>query len=1216
MPTQREIADGMIQQLRILDPSISAESGTPERMIIETVAQAIAESQVDLNVLDGTFDISSKFGTDLDNMLALLGFGRQTGSKAKGQVTFMRDTAATTPVLIKTGTTVFTPTGGDGNTSVVFRTTADVTLELGATEVIAPIEAIQSGTIGNVAANTITETVGTPVYGITSVTNNYPTTGGTEIESDEELKARFTTAGAFRNLAGTNDQYMSVALSTKSKKANVVGPISRYNEYVQVPALSDQEQNPNASTHDFTTALSSNNNAKHVYDNAPFFIVDDTQTSPFYYEIGSDFVVNIDPLTKNKGDSARNINIIDPTSTNLPTVYQPNVTFKNVYTGSASTKPANAVTPSDILLFEYSYMSNASRNDYDRNILNCVDVYVNNEDVKTASVTIPRPGNDVPTFVFVNDTTSAFHFDNFRRINEPGHRPVIGNVYTPLYNQPALDLPNSINGSFGSFIKGIHYWLVEEITDLYGTVRARNGIEWSSTIKSKTSADPDNGPYTGSYVQDSTVGSTNLVTDIPSSVDVFTTTVATTKTVTNKKTTGTGTTRVATLTIGANHNLNVGDKITVSGVDSTFNLSNQTITSINQSAGTVSYSITTPSGYTNVDTASSGIVTLVTIGNLSTNITPIQVTSTAGFSATGYILIGSEIIQYSSKTSNTFTVSTRAVQGTNLSSISTTGTNVNVLIEVGNSSGLPSSDTVLIDSEQIKYQLPKVGTSTSLIQLLERATNSSYVSSHVAGTLVQILFATVDQSITIEDYQYDDNIMVLQSALESNKQVTTDVLGHRAKVRYFKPDITVMYSKGVNKNFVNESIRVNLNNYFNGIGFGNEVQLSDILQTIHNVPGVDNVRWSNDTLDQTNINYSTDGSSRSRLTETNQYGDPIGSPVLDLVKIGDGTTPTTYNFYIPYLSKFSGTKLDIPTNLFTSTSTTGGSIADNTTYYYCVTAANGNGQTTKSQVVSQTTGTGSGTNTITISWTPVPNATGYIIYRSTSNDFTSSNNAVYRSELIILNNSFPIFVDTDPSATSVAYPPSINTATINDNIDLIAGNFQIQYDNQGPITIEFDDLIIQNYDIGTIYGKGDVVYYNNNYYLSLQDDNLNKDPTTQTWYWSQTSNQVSFLYKLNQNSNIATATNANNFAFSPSFDNQIKITYSNLTDTNKLSILNVNVNDGSSVFNTDFQIGDDELVALPNGVKDADNNLILSSVIKIRTKSQNTWNTPGLGNYE
>ena len=47
MATQQSIAQGMIDQLRALDPAISAEVGTPERMIIDTVAQSIAYAQID-----------------------------------------------------------------------------------------------------------------------------------------------------------------------------------------------------------------------------------------------------------------------------------------------------------------------------------------------------------------------------------------------------------------------------------------------------------------------------------------------------------------------------------------------------------------------------------------------------------------------------------------------------------------------------------------------------------------------------------------------------------------------------------------------------------------------------------------------------------------------------------------------------------------------------------------------------------------------------------------------------------------------------------------------------------------------------------------------------------------------------------------------------------------------------------------------------------------
>jgi hypothetical protein len=56
-------------------------------------------------------------------------------------------------------------------------------------------------------------------------------------------------------------------------------------------------------------------------------------------------------------------------------------------------------------------------------------------------------------------------------------------------------------------------------------------------------------------------------------------------------------------------------------------------------------------------------------GNLSNNsTTPIPVTSTSAFQNSGFLIIGTEIIEYTGKTSNTFTGITRGVKGsTNVS---------------------------------------------------------------------------------------------------------------------------------------------------------------------------------------------------------------------------------------------------------------------------------------------------------------------------------------------------------------------------------------------------------------------------------------------------------------------------------------------------------------------------------------------------------------------
>ena len=82
------------------------------------------------------------------------------------------------------------PQGLRGRTErgVQFETTRDVTILDG--RAIAPIRAIIAGRTGNVTSNSINRLVN-PQQGITSVNNIERTSGGLEIESDEELRDRY-----------------------------------------------------------------------------------------------------------------------------------------------------------------------------------------------------------------------------------------------------------------------------------------------------------------------------------------------------------------------------------------------------------------------------------------------------------------------------------------------------------------------------------------------------------------------------------------------------------------------------------------------------------------------------------------------------------------------------------------------------------------------------------------------------------------------------------------------------------------------------------------------------------------------------------------------------------------------------------------------------------------------------------------------------------------
>jgi uncharacterized phage protein gp47/JayE len=123
-------------------------------------------------------------GSSLDFLAALIGYTRIAARKATGTVTFSMSTPATEDITIPSGTRVAT-----ADESVVFKTTEVAILQAGQTSVDVTIEAVEAGSAGNVAANTITKIVD-PVSGIESVTNANPTENGRDAETDEEFRYR------------------------------------------------------------------------------------------------------------------------------------------------------------------------------------------------------------------------------------------------------------------------------------------------------------------------------------------------------------------------------------------------------------------------------------------------------------------------------------------------------------------------------------------------------------------------------------------------------------------------------------------------------------------------------------------------------------------------------------------------------------------------------------------------------------------------------------------------------------------------------------------------------------------------------------------------------------------------------------------------------------------------------------------------------------------
>ena len=135
-------------------------------------------------------------------------------------------------------------------------------------------------------------------------------------------------------------------------------------------------------------------------------------------------------------------------------------------------------------------------------------------------------------------------------------------------------------------------------------------------------------------------------------------------------------------------------------------------------------------------------------------------------------------------------------------------------------------------------------------------------------------------------------------------------------------------------------------------------------------------------------------------------------------------TPRLAPGTVEYLTNLDlGFQLSAPSNLAVVASGTGGTLSAGTNFWV-VTAVDANGETTRSNEV-QATLTGS-TSSAALSWTAVPGATSYNVYRGTS---TTNEN------ILVANTVNPTYTDTGAAGTSVT-PPSTNTAEVSANTAL------------------------------------------------------------------------------------------------------------------------------------------------------------------------------------
>lgn len=112
-------------------------------------------------------------------------FSALPATYSSGTVTFTANPVSSTPIVIPQGTAVSVPGG-----AVKYLTQTTVILPANTASVSVAVLADTIGSVGNVAANTVTSLLGS-INGITSVTNAADIADGSDPETDDERQLRF-----------------------------------------------------------------------------------------------------------------------------------------------------------------------------------------------------------------------------------------------------------------------------------------------------------------------------------------------------------------------------------------------------------------------------------------------------------------------------------------------------------------------------------------------------------------------------------------------------------------------------------------------------------------------------------------------------------------------------------------------------------------------------------------------------------------------------------------------------------------------------------------------------------------------------------------------------------------------------------------------------------------------------------------------------------------
>ena len=213
---------------RIVDANIGITNTIPGSVIRTIVEALMAELDIQNYTVDQIYkamNIDTADGSDLDNIVAILGVVRKQATYAEGTVVFGRSDIYATDIAIQYAQMISTRQNNNGSTSYEFMVTEDdAKLKAGELQTTVNVRATTPGSLF-LPVGTIT-IMNTPIVGIEYVTNLTEFIGGTDKETDDELRERAKQALAGLG-KGTNTALRSALLGLEGVVDAIVMDVNR-----------------------------------------------------------------------------------------------------------------------------------------------------------------------------------------------------------------------------------------------------------------------------------------------------------------------------------------------------------------------------------------------------------------------------------------------------------------------------------------------------------------------------------------------------------------------------------------------------------------------------------------------------------------------------------------------------------------------------------------------------------------------------------------------------------------------------------------------------------------------------------------------------------------------------------------------------------------------------------------------------------------------------